>query len=360
MLGKVICDIKPNLENRRNSEGSLIALKNGDILFAYSRFGGMGCQDDNDADIYGVLSKDSGETFGEPFPIIIRTQFQVDSLTSPSCMRMQNGDLGMFFCAKIRKTGPSDCQSIYYLIRSADEGKTWSNPVLCTENEGYFVVNNDRVMRCTDGRILMPAAKFRYIKDYEVSEGYLNIFESKDDGYTWETIAKDITIPLSSGCTTGVQEPGLLQLDEHTLWCYIRTDAGRQYECFSEDGGYSWTDPLPSRFTSPLSPMSAKRLSDGRIIAVWNPIPLYNGRGVIFDGVWTAGRNPLVIAVSEDNGKTFKPHQYIETREDHGYCYTAILETTDKAVLLAYNAGGKEEGSANNSTRIRKIGLDEL
>ena len=356
MLGKVICDIKPNPENKRNSEGTFIVLKNGDILFAYSRFGAMGCQDNNDSDIYGLLSKDNGDTFSDPFPIITHTQLQVDNLMSPTCMRMQNGDLGMFFCAKIRERH----QAANYLIRSADEGKSWSDPVLCSECGGYFVVLNDRVIRCADGRILMPASKHQYISDYEIREGYLNIFESKDDGYTWNKIVKDITIPLSGGCTTGIQEPGLLQLDEHTLWCFIRTDAGRQYECFSNDGGYTWTEPLPSRFTSSLSPMASKRLSDGRILAIWNPIPLYNGRDVFFNGVWTCGRTPLVIAVSEDNGKTFKPHKNIETSEENGYCYTAILETADNAVLLAYNAGGKEEGSANNKTRIRKIALSEL
>lgn len=358
MQSKIIRDIAPSEQNNRNGEGSFITLKNGDILLAYSRYAGDGDDDGSTADIYACVSTDGGESFGEPYPIITHDDMNAANIMSAGFMRMSNGDIGMFFLAKSQIT---NCLS--YLIRSDDEGKTWGKPVLCSESSGYFVVNNDRPIRTKGGRILVPAALHGTIclpgstMVDDILPGELYIFASDDDGYTWYTISKGITIPASRGCTTGVQEPGLLELEDGRLWCWIRTDSGRQYETFSSDGGVTWSVPRPSAFTSAISPLSAKRLSDGRILALWNPIPVYNGRSEEVEGVWTGARTPLALAVSTDDAETFSDCELIETDERSGYCYVAIHETTGGDILLAYCAGSVEDGSTLNRLRIRKIRL---
>ena len=60
------------------------SLKNGDILFAYSRYGGDGCEDGSSADIYASISTDNGESFGEPFELIPRHLLNADTLMSVS------------------------------------------------------------------------------------------------------------------------------------------------------------------------------------------------------------------------------------------------------------------------------------
>ncbi len=357
MHSKIICDFPPSKQNNRNSEGAFITLKNGNIIFAWSRYGADGDEDGAAADIYACVSTDGGETFSEPHELISREKMKADNIMSVSFMRMANGDTGMFFLAK---TKPANC--LCYLLRSADDGKTWSEPVLCSENSGYFVVNNDRIIRTSGGRILVPAAKHGAIltadgKDIDdIMPGELYIFASDDDGYTWYTLTQGITIPVSRGCTTGVQEPGLLEL-KSKLWCYIRNDSGRQYEAFSDDGGASWSEPKPSWFTSAVSPLSTKRLTDGRIVAVWNPVPVYNGRTEEPDGVWTGARTPLALAVSTDDAQSFCDPELIETDERSGFCYTAIHETEKGDILLAYCAGGVEDSCTLNRLRIRKIRL---
>lgn len=356
MDSNIIRDFAPTKDNNRNSEGAFITLKNGNIMFAYSRYGGEGDDDGAAADIYASISADGGESFGEPYPLITHTEMNADNIMSASFMRMANGDIGLFFLVK---TEIVNCLS--YLIRSSDEGKTWSKPVLCSENSGYFVVNNDRPIRTKSGRILIPAAKHgtvclpgsKFLDD--ILPGVLYIFASDDDGFTFYTLAKGITIPFSRGCTTGVQEPGLLELPDGRLWCYIRNDSGRQYETFSDDDGTSWDEPTPSCFTSAISPLSTKALSDGSIIAVWNPVPVYSGRSEEVEGVWTGGRTPLAVAFSTDGGKSFGEMTLIETDERSGFCYTAIHETEGGDILLAYCAGSVEDGCALNRLRIRKI-----
>ena len=52
MIGRIITDLAPTPQNRRNSEGAFINLKNGDILFAYSHYAGKSWADDADADLH--------------------------------------------------------------------------------------------------------------------------------------------------------------------------------------------------------------------------------------------------------------------------------------------------------------------
>lgn len=361
MKTKHICDLAPSASNNRNSEGAFIELKDGHLLFAYSRYNDAGFDDGATADIYAIVSADGGNTFGEPFVLWTHTQAQADNVMSVSFTRMQNGDLGMFYLAK-RDTD----QCLLYLICSADEGINWSQPILCSGAAGYYVGNNDRVIRTRSGRLLFPTALHpteckideqgnKVFKD--IHPGQLIIYASDNDGVTWCALTEPITIPVSSGCTTGVQEPGILELADGRLWCYIRTDASRQYECFSSDEGETWSAPLPSRFTSAISPLSTKRLSDGRILVVWNPVPVYNGRSQKIGNVWTGARTPLSYAISEDDGKTFCPPIDIETDPEHGFCYTAIFETQD-GILLAYCAGGVDDGACLNRLRITKLYFD--
>ena len=362
MPGRIILDLPPTPDNNRNSEGAFITLKNGTILFVYSRYGGSGLRDGSPADLYGIVSADNGETFSQPFPILTRQSLSMDNIMSVSLMRMENGDIGMFFLCK----KADDC--LYCLCRSSDEGQSWSDPVLCSPDNGYFVVNNDRVLRCSNGTLLIPAALhgIEHVTGADgspklkIGSGTLWFFASEDDGCTWKTVAENIQLPHSRGLTTGVQEPGAVQLSDGTVWCYIRNDSGRQYECFSSDFGKTWTTPLPSWFSSPISPLSVKRLSDGRLLAVWNPIPIYNGRPIRIEGVNTGARTPLVYAFSNDDGETFSNPVVLEDDPRSGFCYTAIFETADGGALLAYCAGSVEDKSKLSRLRIRKLAANEL
>ena len=98
----------------RNSEGAFITLKDGRILFVYSRYSAAGGDDGAAADLYGILSADNGESFSAPFPVLTKEQMQADNIMSVSFMRMANGDIGLFFLAK----RDAD-QCICYLMRSS-------------------------------------------------------------------------------------------------------------------------------------------------------------------------------------------------------------------------------------------------
>jgi len=276
---------------------------------------------------------------------------------------MNDGGIGLFYGVRV---GSNDIRT--HLRRSMDEGRTWSAARPCMQPEGYFVVNNDRVVRLSSRRIIIPAAFHRngfdsYDRDRSIRfdrRGVDVFFFSDDDGATWTEADTKCVMPFSRNCTSGLQEPGILELRSGVLWAYARTDLGRHYEMFSLDYGESWTAPEPSRFTGPQSPLSVKREPEsGVLVAVWNPIPNYNGRSQTHRGAWTGGRTPLVLATSSDDGASWSAVLVLEDDPDSGYCYTAI-HFTDAAVLLGYCAGSAADGGCLNRLRIRRVGLSVL
>jgi hypothetical protein len=225
------------------------------------------------------------------------------------------------------------------------------------------VVNNDRIVRLTSGRLVIPAARHPARTDRNEASAVdwraiATFFLSDDDGRTWHESAGSVTLPVVH-TRSGLQEPGVVELSDGRLWAWARTDLGRQYEIFSADGGETWTLPAPSRFTSPNSPLSLKRVpGTDRLLAIWNPAPAYETRPLQSPG---GDRTPLVLATGTAPSGKWTAARVIEgpAEPTAGYCYTAIHFTKD-AVLLAYCAGGDGDKSRLARTRIRKIPLAAL
>jgi len=359
----VVHEVPPGQDNPRNSEGSFVALEDGSLLFTYSRFRGTVGRDDAPSDIVALSSADGGASWSDAGVVVRASEHDAKNIMSTSLVRMQNGDIGLFYCVR---ASANDLRM--YLRRSSDEGRSWGVPRRCIDPPGYFVVNNDRVTRLSSGRIVIPAAYHRNGYDSADPDGAVRFdrravdvwFLSDDDGRTWRESRGKGTLGYHRNADAGLQEPGILELDNGLIWGWARTDLCVQYEMFSLDACETWTAPEPSRFTSPQSPMSAKRVPGANeIVAVWNPIPNYNGRSQFEGEVWTGGRTPLVLATSTDDGSRWSDPLVLEDEPDHGYCYTA-MHFTESALLLAYCAGGVDDGGCLNRLRIRSIPIDEL
>lgn len=361
-LGTISKQLMPSAErkNPRNSEGAFLVLKNGEIIFVYSCYEGDSHRDESFCNLCLIRSTDGGRTFDDGELIVTYKGEKGVNVMSVSLLEMQNGDIGLFYLVRTTYT-----MAQMFLRRSSDGGRTWSERVMCTPRDCFFVANNDRVVRLADGRIIIPVAchdvGWKNSPDSGVNyfdgRSKAQFFYSDDDGVTWTQAGGEVTLPYSAYSHSGLQEPGVIELSPGILYGWARTDIGRQWEFISIDNGEHWTPSQPSRFSSPCSPMSMKRDADGAIYAIWNPIPQYNGREQV--GFFTGGRDPQVIAVSRDNGKTFSEPVAFETDKGRGYCYCAICFTED-AMLLAYCAGGKDEGSTLAMTTIRRVELSQL
>jgi sialidase-1 len=355
-VGKIVCEMPPAKGNPRNSEGAFINLTDGRIMFAYSHYYSSSADDGAPAAIARCYSSDSGETWSEREIFIWPKEHNAQNVMSVSLLRLTSGEIGLFYAIK----RGDEC--LLHLRRSHDEGKTWGPATCCITRAGYFVTNNDRVIKLKSGRLVVPASKHNWklpgVNEKRFDDiGSVYFYFSDDDGYTWNE-SKNISSLNSLNTTTGLQEPGVIELNNGTLWAWARTDMGRQYQTYSIDEGLSWTSPEPSIFTGPCSPLSMKRHpQNGHLLAIWNPIPMYQTRKSIAAG-W--GRTPLVGAISNDEGATWDHYFYVDNDEDAGYCYTAI-HFVDDAVLLAYCAGDVNDStSCLVKLRIKKILFSEF
>ncbi|MBE5809149.1 MAG: exo-alpha-sialidase, partial [Clostridiales bacterium] len=158
MQDHVIASFGPGGEVARCSEGAFIRLRDGRILFVYSQFR-HSFHDNAASDLVACYSSDEGETFSEPELFLPASLYGVRNVMSVSLMRMENGDLGLFYLVK----HPEDGTNSYHLSRSRDEGKTFYKhvPVSLPDRRAFLVVNNDRVVRLSTGRILVPIAFHR-------------------------------------------------------------------------------------------------------------------------------------------------------------------------------------------------------
>jgi sialidase-1 len=346
--GVITLNVDPTPRFPRNSEGSFATLASGRIIFCYTQFYG-GAGDESPAQIVRIHSDDEGRTWSVPEVIVENTGG--DNVMSVSLLRLASGKLALFYCLK---NSWIDCRP--HMRLSEDDGKTWSDAKLILKAPGYFVLNNDRVIQTSKGRLIVPLAFHRSRdSDPESSRSWdsraitLWIY-SDDEGVTWQESTSWWALPLPS--RSGLQEPGVVERADGTLFSWSRTDQGGQFGFESEDGGKTWSPPVVTELKSPNGPASIKRLpGSDRLLALFND---HSGRFPFPPGK----RTPFVAAISSDGGKTWPLRKLVESDPNSFYHYTAIHFIND-SLLLGYCAGDNKIGALNR-LRIRRIPLNWL
>lgn len=333
--------LEPGPNNPRNSEGDFIELKDGRILFIYSHYFGNSGGDHDPAFLAGRYSSDGGKTWTQD-DVKIVDQEGTMNVMSVSLLRLKNGEIALFY---LKKNSERDCIPVVRF--SKDEAKTWSDPIPCiTDKVGYFVLNNNRVIQLKSGRLLMAVNLYKIALGSSLNEGSLWSYYSDDNGKTWKS-GKEVSNPGKFL----TQEPGVVELKNGNILMLIRSDAGVQCKSYSRDQGVTWSPVERSNIKSPVSPASIERIpSTGDLLLVWN-----NNGGD--DPAIKGKRTPLTIAISKDEGKTWKKIKNVEDDPDGWYCYIAI-HFTDDHVLLGHCAGNRPKGTGLAVTQITRLSLD--
>jgi hypothetical protein len=337
--------LPPGPHNVRNSEGDFIQLKNGRILFIYSHFV-EDCKDGDNGDAYlaSRFSSDGGKTWSKEDEIVVKNEGGMNVM-SVSLLRLKDGRIALFY---LRKNSISDCRPMMRV--SEDEGGTWSAPTCCIDDEiGYYVVNNSRVIQLKSGRLVMPTAMHKGADGTYVNRADAMCYYSDDIGKTWKR-SSVLHLAVQSG--SGLQEPLVVELKDGRLMLLARTDQGCQMRSWSDDGGATWSPIERSNIISPLSPATLKRIpKTGDLMLVWN-----DHENVAEADKWK--RTPLTVAVSSDEGKSWRHKKTIENNVDGWYCYSAAAFVGDR-VLLAY-CGSEPPTGYLRQTRITCFDLEWL
>lgn len=362
MSKQIVLDLLHGEGNPRNSEGAFITLDSGRILFIYTQYYDDSWSDIAPARLVSIHSDDAGRSWSAEPQLVLENEAQWNTM-SVSLLHFPDGRIALFY---LRTESFHDCR--LYLRTSSDEAKTWSEPTLCTPAPGYFPVLNDRVVMLASGRLIVPTAYHRPKRNEDATSWKswdyraITLFYYSDDfGQSWEESRDWWGLPVPS--RSGLQEPGVVELQDGSLYAWARTDTGRLWALRSLDEGITWSPPEPTKLLAPNSPMSLKRMPNGDLLAVWNdrsrrwklPKPVNPG-GFVENSSWS--RTPLAVAISRNEGRSWIQRKLLEDDHRQGFCYAALHFTAD-AVLMAYCYGGDGDGVLQN-TRIRRIGYEWL
>jgi sialidase-1 len=325
-------------KNPRYTEGSIVALANGSLLFATTEFQNSG-SDFAKAHIVGRTSNDGGRTWSDQRVLQKNTGgLNVMSVTlrrlSGGSSVGKPGTLAMFYLQK------NSFNDLDLLVRfSADDAATFSEPTLVTSDDGYHVVNNDRVTQLSTGRLLVPAASTADVR--KVNHFVSHCYISDDAGRTWRNGRGLVDAPKR-----GAMEPEVIELNDGRVLMIVRTQLGFIGKSYSTDGGDTWTKMETLGVKAPEAPSTLRRIpSTGDLVLIWND--------TFVPGAGHGGkRTPLTMAVSRDEGQTWRTVGNLESNPKRTFSYPSLIFVRDRAVLSYWESA---EAGSDLSCRFRSI-----
>lgn len=211
------------------------------------------------------------------------------------------GELLLFY-----KVGPSPSTWWGEMIRSQDNGQTWSKPERLPKDILGPIKNKPVLLK--SGLLVCGSST-------EHDGWRVHMEFTPDAGRTWEK-----TEPLCDGKTQSAIQPTILQTKEGLkILCRTRTP-GKILQGTSKDGGVTWSALEPMDLINPNSGIDGVTLKDGRHLLVYNHTQ--------------RGRSPLNVAISDD-AKTWQAAAVLENTPGE-YSYPAAIQTADGLVHITY------------------------
>jgi predicted neuraminidase len=198
---------------------------------------------------------------------------------------------------------------------SRDDGRTWSESrrlTLAPFLNLSTLVRNKPIL-AADGRIGLPVyheLAFKFPQMLWLTPG--------PEGEVKEYRIRNLP------AKNGLIQPALVALGADRVLMVLR-DRSRQRlmrTAYSADNGWTWSAPAATTLPNPDSALDALRLRDGRILLVYNHA--------------ASGRENLQLAISADEGRTWRPGPLIEAAARKEYSYPAMVEAADGRIHLTY------------------------
>ena len=228
------------------------------------------------------------------------------------------------------------------MIRSKDDGKTWSQPKNMTRTWKkkdwiLYAPSPQQGIALRDGTLVMPTQGRN-----ENDENFSNLLVSKDHGATWK---------VSAAASLGNSECQAVELSDGSIMLNMRTERSGVFArtvAVTKDLGKSWTPHSTNRKTliEPHCNGSLYRFDyviDGKETAL---LLFANPHS-------TSGRHHHSIQVSMDDGKTWPGKYRMLLDEGSGAGYPSLSRVDDEHIGIVY------EGSQSHVV-FEKIAISEL
>lgn len=260
---------------------SLLQLKNGEFLAAW--FAGTK-EGRNDVAIWIARRGKDGWTAPET---IVKLKYE--SHWNPVLFRTDSGEINLYF-----KSGSKISDWVTWVMRSNDEGSTWSQPEELVPGDcsgGRGPVKN-KPITLADGTIAAPASVER-----EIWQAFVDL--SKDGGHSW-TRSEFVPMPdiavddKHSGNRFGLIQPTIWESEPGMVHMLLRSNNGFIYRSDSEDCGRSWNKAYATALPNNNSGIDLAELGDGTLALAYN-----------FSAENWGDRSKLLLSFSKDNGTTW-------------------------------------------------------
>lgn len=121
-------------------------------------------------------------------------------------------------------------------------------------------------------------------------------------------------------------QPALVEVEPGKIMMYIRTNRGRIYACHSTTEGRKWSHAKPIGLYNNNSGIDVDMNSNGIVGLVHNPV----------EENW-GDRNPLILGLSYDKGKTWTKKVTIESQEGEFSYPSVICDGENFHIVYTYN-----------------------
>ena len=242
-----------------------------------------------------------GESIMNPCPVIDRS----DGAIWLSCVKIIGG------LEKSLK-GTAEIQTL--ILKSTDDGATWSNPVDITASVGSFVPGPGVGIQLRSGRLVIPG--------YDDNKGYYSrVIYSDDNGRTWH---------VGSRVAKQTNESQVVQLQDEILMLNMRSSKYRDV-ALSRDGGQSWGNLITDKalidsWGCQSSILYYTRQNDG----------FTKNRILFANPAHESTRLNMTVRLSYDDGKTWPISKTIYTGPSAYSCLTVLADGT---IGLLYETG---------------------
>ena len=199
------------------------------------------------------------------------------------------------------------------LTTSTDEGESWSPSRRLTLSPFFNVSElvRNRPAPLADGSWLVPIY-------HECLGKFPELLCLRDRPEGLSATKRRITGGRS------VLQPALAALSTNSGLAFLRDCSPRKRISVArtDDAGQTWSSPQPLDLPNPDSGLTALRLTDGRVMLAFNDS--------------AAGRGNLSLAVSDDEGRTWRRLATLAEEAGAEFSYPFLLQARDGKIHLVY------------------------